>query len=732
MKIAFASHLFPTESEPLNGTFVAEQACALADLGVDVTVLSPKWEKNPRAQRGLRLDTQFGHVKWRSGIPSALNVLLAEPRYRRWLGERLRSVRPDLVHAHYGFPDGVAAVRAAKRLGLPVVVTLHGSDVNHQLRRPIVGRLLARALADADALICVSAAMIDVLRAIDPRLTRRAVVIPNGFQSDDVTFRTDRRRDSVLFVGGLRPVKNPVAVVDAFAAIADRTDLRLVMAGGGELSSELRRRVRDLGLAGRVDLLGDVAHPDLDGLLAHARVLVMPSRSEGLPIALLEALGAGVPVVASQVGAIPRFIRPGVNGFLVKPGDSDGLARALERACAETWDHARIAAEGRAYTWEANAAACRGLYEEILGGEALRKDVTYLCLQSTREGQASHAHVHGIVDGLSAEGWRVELIEPTPAQGRGVIGRLLRIPGVLWAASRALKGARILYVRDHPLAGPVIVKARRLGVPVVVELNGRYDELYVQFPFTRTIAPLVQRWARRRLRSSDAVIGVTPGLARFAEDFAGVRDVSVVPNAADVRRFTPQEALPHPHRYVAYVGVLAEWQGIDTMLDAVVADEWPEDVRLHIAGDGVLRPMVERAAAQHPERVEYLGVLPYSDVPTFLASSEVALSLQNDVRGLGQHSPIKMFEALASGVPLVVTDFPGQSDVVSECGAGFVVPVDDARAVAVAVRQACADAAANGRMGARARECAVRSHSWQVRAQATSEVLSRVLGRRSS
>ena len=149
-----------------------------------------------------------------------------------------------------------------------------------------------------------------------PRLRRR----PNG----------DTR--TILFLGHLYREKGIFELVDAFAELAsEREDVRLVVAGEGSAARALRRHVEAAGLDGLVTLPGWVGPAEKVRLLQHAACLVLPSYHEGLPLVVLEAMTAGVPVVASAVGGIPEVARHELEALLVEPRDVASLRQALER-----------------------------------------------------------------------------------------------------------------------------------------------------------------------------------------------------------------------------------------------------------------------------------------------------------------------------------------------------------------------------------------------------------------
>ncbi|HEY5549522.1 MAG TPA: glycosyltransferase [Coriobacteriia bacterium] len=367
MKVAVVSHLFPTADRPLTGVFVREQAEALARV-CEVRVVSPQFlPARLSPPLDLALPTEYASLPWHRRLPSSVSVALAESAYEDALERALRRGMPDVIHAHYGFPDGVAAIRVGRRLGLPVLVTLHGTDVNRQLQRPVVGRILARKLAQADAVVCVSQEMKRVLASVWGPLADKTVTVPNGYNAAEIGFAEETDLTHVLFVGSLIPVKNVDVLLRAYAAAGERAGLPLLIVGDGPLRDALRSLAAELGVADRVTFAGPVPHDQLRPMYAGASALVVPSRSEGMPVVAIEALASGVPVIASRVGDLPRMIREGQNGLTVPSGDVAALAEALVAVTARTWDRRAIASDPALRTWDDVAASLLTLYDGMWG-----------------------------------------------------------------------------------------------------------------------------------------------------------------------------------------------------------------------------------------------------------------------------------------------------------------------------------------------------------------------------
>jgi glycosyltransferase involved in cell wall biosynthesis len=295
---------------------------------------------------------------------------------------RLRRLKPAVLHVHHVWPSADRYLPAlARAAGVPhVVVTEHiVGHPNSEAQR----RLKRAELQDADAVTTVSGAVADSL-ARDYGVARAALrVVPNGadLPDEDEEWPAARAFRAEMGLGMYRPLwvcaarleeqKGHAVLLDALAQLRSRSlDFVVALAGEGTLRGALERRTAELGLSGKVRFLGQVE--TLGPLLMAADLVVLPSRWEGLPLTLLEAMARARPVVASAVGGVPEVIEDGVHGRLVPPGDATALAAALAE-CHHKPDAARQlgarAAERvrREFTWERVVAAFEAVYDDVLG-----------------------------------------------------------------------------------------------------------------------------------------------------------------------------------------------------------------------------------------------------------------------------------------------------------------------------------------------------------------------------
>ena len=356
--------------------------------------------------------------------------------------------------------------------------------------------------------------------------------------------------------------------------------------------------------------------------------------------------------------------------------------------------------------------------------------VSYLCLQTTCEGQASHAHVHEILRGLRARGWDAKLYEPNHQDCSGRVHLLRRLFDFIIVQCRfCLSGKRtqVLYVRSHVALLPSILMARLLGLPVVQEVNGPLEDVFLAYGWTKRFKPVLTFLWRLSHSQAHALIAVTPQLADMLRTVFPKMNIYVVPNGANPQIFHPMALLKYPLEkpYVVFVGALARWQGIETLLNATSSSSWPRGVRLVVVGDGAERSKVEKFAIRNASVIRFLGRIPYADVAGVLSNCVAAISPQNNLLGRSNTGlyPLKVFEAMACGVPVVVTDFPGQADLVRSHDCGMVVPASNPEELARAVRTLSNSTEICRTMGENGRRAIEMGHSWDHRADATSKIL---------
>jgi glycosyltransferase involved in cell wall biosynthesis len=384
VRILFIANDFPNPRQPTKGPFNLALARALLDRH-DVRVIAPiPWIERIKFKRTSTASTNAPASDEDS--PSAespfVGMRIERPtyvypprllrnyydRFYSWsisgaVAKVLRDFRPDAVLSYWAHPDGAAALRVARAIGVPGAVIVGGSDVLLITRDPGRRRRVADVLKSADAVIAVNAHLkarsIDLGAAPD-----RAHVWSQGVD-DSIFYPGDRfaarsavgippDRPAVLWVGRMAPVKG-LDVLLAAMAIPNKLpdDARVYLVGDGPLRAELASKARQLGLADRVIFVGAKSGAVLGDWYRAADVTVLPSRSEGLPNVLRESLACGTPFVASDVGGISEIARDAANR-LVPAGDPAALIDALAGALAAG---RRIELASKPPTWRESAEA---------------------------------------------------------------------------------------------------------------------------------------------------------------------------------------------------------------------------------------------------------------------------------------------------------------------------------------------------------------------------------------
>lgn len=357
--------------------------------------------------------------------------------------------------------------------------------------------------------------------------------------------------------------------------------------------------------------------------------------------------------------------------------------------------------------------------------------LAYLSLETPRPGQASQTHIDEIIASLREHGWRVELFATSGggASARSsFLRRLIGYARTQRALGTSLRDFDAVFIRSHFMALPLALWARWRNLPVVHEINGTPADIGVTYRFLKPFSPVFSWLYRAQYRRAAHLLAVTPGLVDWAKSFAGHDRVSLVSNGANTDLFKPEGApSPIEGRYVIFVGGLVAWHGIGTMLAALKEPSWPADLRLVIVGDGIERDKVEDALSD--PRLVWLGRQPYEAVPALLRGALAALCVieNQDGRSGSGVAPLKLFEAMACGVPVIASELPFQADLVRQERAGLVIPASAPEKLAAAVHQLAEDAQAARSMGVNGADYVVREASWQRRGDDIHQILKSAL-----
>ena len=323
--------------------------------------------------------TEVGQAAEALGIPTFFVDCARRVAPRGWLDlyRTIASNRPRLVHVH-GYKATILAGAASLALGVPAVATGHGVAAKAGEQSRSLSWYLALETPILRRLRAVAAVSEQISKELEARRipTGRIRVISNGIATPVGAFggriRSDQAqpfRPCILSLSRLSPEKNVHLVIDAIAALhAEFSHIGLIVAGDGPLLDELRARASSVGMQDSIRFVGFVHN--VRPLYESCDAFVLASQTEGMPIAVLEAMALGVPIVASRVGGIPLMLEDATEAMLVEPNDGQSLYEALRRLLVDEEIRASIARAARKrfereYTAERMAQAYIQLYDEV-------------------------------------------------------------------------------------------------------------------------------------------------------------------------------------------------------------------------------------------------------------------------------------------------------------------------------------------------------------------------------
>ena len=402
MRVLMIATSFPKYPGEMTAPFIEEIAAAIAARGHEVHMVlptHPELQRQP-VERGIHIHAyQYAPLKqlhvW--GYASALhNDVALRPSalaVAPWaLGasalamQRLVAQRAfDVIHAHWVIPNGLPAWLVAQKTHTPLILSTHGSDVSVTERTAAAALLVCGLSQAARAITAPSKDLTTRMAALGAPI-ERLHVLPYCVHADE--FHPDVRAGAafraqhniaddtpLLFaVGRMVEKKGFIYLIKALAQLrASIPDVRLMIAGYGPLRTELEQAAAQHQLQDHVIFPGAIHREQINAAFNAATVFVLPSvrdRSgnvDGLPNTLIEAMGAGRPIVASLIAGVPAVIESGTHGLLVAPGNIDALAHALQQLLQQPSLAAQLGAQARArveneLTWNRYAARLEHLY----------------------------------------------------------------------------------------------------------------------------------------------------------------------------------------------------------------------------------------------------------------------------------------------------------------------------------------------------------------------------------
>ncbi len=403
-------------------------------------------------------------------------------------------------------------------------------------------------------------------------------------------------------------------------------------------------------------------------------------------------------------------------------------------------------------------------------------NILYCDPQKTKSLQTSSTHIYGVLSALSQIGHNVIYINkdhpkneveinanPSSMPGRLknnlMSWRILRLVGgevaFAWFLARAIyvfllafiaiirrRKINILY-RRHTLINSEYLLARIFNIPLVKEVNGLVSDEIKVMGWGNRISLLVLNWIERfNMPKADKIIVVTSRLKEVLQNDYGVpgNKIVVIPNGANTDLFKPMDTtevrdklnLKQSSSYVCFIGNLWRAQSVDFLIRSMplIVKELP-DTSLLIVGDGIIKQELTSLAQQLGifEKIIFTGTIPYHEVPKYINASDVCVvpAARNSRNIKTGASPLKLYEYIACGKPVVTGDVEGASQDVINSGSGLVVDPTNADEMAGAIVTLLKNEQLRKKMGERGRKVAAEKYSWRGIAEQVAEVCQSVI-----
>lgn len=692
MNLAFLIGRFPPHDVGGAERQAERLAGLLAARGHDVTVVTRQWPGRARRETrdGFRIER----------VPVAL---AGPPRTALDLVGTLAALRalkprPDAVLCFQTFASGFVGGVADLTLGLPCVVWVRGENEYRFDRRPHFLLPARFAWGRARRVLVQSeehrARLLDSLRARDvlaaEQLAPRLDVLGNGV---DVPERPARTGDDWLYVGRLIRNKGVDVLLEALARVrGTASDAPLWILGDGPERTALAAKAKSLGVDARFE--GFQSRDRLPAYYEKARAIVLPSlEGEGLPNALLEAMAHGLPAVATELPGVHELVLGA--GPIVPPGDPGALATAL-RSLEDPAERRRAAFVARQRALERSWEAIVPRLESVLAEAALPAPRVWIVSPHPVSRGGVAAVARQLVASPLARRYRLSVLSTYRAGS--ILGRLYHATlGIGAIAVRlAVRPPDLVHLKiasRGSFARKVIVAglARMRGVPVLAHVHGGgFDK------FVSGSAPPVRALARWLIEGSPHVLSLSESWANRLRQLFPEARIEALPNPVEVARFEDlararfqtfhESAAPGRTPTALFLGDLLERKGVFDLVHA-----WPSveravpGARLVLAGAGdtaaVLAAAQAAAKATGVEgRVSVPGWVGPDEKHRLLGEAHVFV-LPSYFEGV----PISLLEAMAAGLPSIVTPVGGVLDAVTDGQEAIVIRPGDRLALATAL-----------------------------------------------
>ncbi|MCP4548267.1 MAG: glycosyltransferase [bacterium] len=802
MKILILSHMYPQPTRGHYGLFVHEPAQELIKLGHTVEVIAPLPHTPPlvsgshsawRALAAVPAERELGGIRVRH--PRYLHL----PRHIGFAGSGRRLARAvfklsdfdayrdfDIIHAHAALPDGAAARLIAAELGLPYVVTSHGSDVVRATGWSLaVHGEVHDAFRHAGAVLAPSNA--HLLRMRERGLPCEAAHVHwNGFATSPFLAETPPEPVEgplrIIAVANLVPSKQIPLLVEAVHHLQERgCACHLHLIGQGPDEAMILSRTADLNIPFKHTR--SLNRDDLARAFRSADVFALPARGESFGIVYLEAMASGLPVLAPCREGIADLIENGREGFLTDPDSPEAMTDALEQLAQ---DPQLRRAQGRngilragRLGWDNHATGLVEIFnrvcsEFINGRSGTMGKVLHLLYNSEPDNNGYAMRSHYIMSTQRELGWdpqaatspfQISRWSNGPRETRdGLLYHRLRFRGadtrrgrlgwrryhvflskfladrlLVAQVSRIIREERPELLHAHSPAFNLFLArraARKAGrqLPIVYEVRGLTEETQIQIGNTSSGSPLYRlkrRIEERAMRLADTIVTISHGMRLdFGERGIDSDRIHLMPNGVDSVAITPPErddgrALElglTAGKVLGYIGSIGRLEGLPWLVEQLAS--LPADWRLLMIGDGQDRSAVLQLAADLGvgDRVTSPGSIPHAEVSDWYGLIDYLVLPRPSLRVTELVTPLKPLEGMAAGKIVFCSDIGGHREIIENGVNGFLFSRDNPAPLLERLQALAESPSERQHIGAAARAWVQSERDWHHLAKGYEEI----------
>lgn len=394
MNVLVISHMYPSSFNNMSGIFVYKQVKELKKLGCNVVVISPiplapfplnllsnKWNKYSKVP--LKQEKNGIEVYYPRYLEFPRKLFNSTSGNRMYRGIKKLAIQLnnkykfDILHSHVALPDGYASMILNSKLKIPHIVTIHGQDFQHTIKKSEkLKQRVFEVLQKADAVITVSNKLKNVVK--DEKFVDKIYVINNGVDIEDCIYEDDNNTImdenyiNVLSVSNLVKTKGiDYNIIAVSKLIKYYPNIRYYIIGDGIEKSYLKDLVKKLKLEGNIFFKGKLPHKEVMKYMKKCDIFSLPSYEEGFGVVYVECMLQGKPVIGIKGQGIDDVIINYKNGILVNPKDIDDLQKAIKFLIDNKQEAYKIGQNAKktvinGFTWQINAEKTKKLYEKYV------------------------------------------------------------------------------------------------------------------------------------------------------------------------------------------------------------------------------------------------------------------------------------------------------------------------------------------------------------------------------